>query len=157
MLRSGAGLTLVLGDPRIVMPLELLMATFCVLVLSANKLRFIKEPAVIFIVAGMLAGIPAGAYVLANFEAGLLKKVLGVAVILFGLHIFSEARRNREPKTWDSIGRGGGIAVAVVVGLLSGVAGGMFGTSGPPLVIYVDHFAKDKSAFRAQLLVLFLQ
>ena len=41
-------------------------------------------------------------------------------------------------------------------GIFSGVAGGMFGTSGPPLVIYVDHFAEDKSAFRAQLLVLFV-
>ena len=149
-------LTLVLGDPHLVIPLELLMATFCVMVLSANKLRFIKEPAVIFIVIGMFAGIPVGAYVLANFEAGLLKKILGAVVILFGAHIYLEASRDRDPKTWDSIGRSGGIIVAIVVGVLSGIAGGMFGTSGPPLVIYVDHFAKDKSAFRAQLLVLFL-
>jgi len=148
-------LTLVL-PLKLVVPLELLMATFCVMVLSANKLRFIREPAVIFIVVGMVAGILVGAYALANFEAGLLKKILGAVVILFGAHIYLEASRDRDPKTWDSIGRTGGIIVAIVVGVLSGVAGGMFGTSGPPLVIYVDHFAKDKSAFRAQLLVLFL-
>jgi len=43
-----------------------------------------------------------------------------------------------------------------VVGILSGIGGGVFGTSGPPLVVYVDHFAENKSVFRAQLLILFL-
>ena len=148
-------LTLVLPLKSVV-PLELLLATFCVIVLSANKLRFFKEPAVIFIFAGMVAGIFVGAHLLANFEAGLLKKILGAAVVLFAFHIYLRSGRERAPNPREGVGRIAGNTVALAVGALSGILGGMFGTSGPPLVVYVDYFAKDKSAFRAQLVVLFL-
>jgi len=139
-----------------VIPMEVLLASFCVLVLSANKLRLIKEPGVIFIFTGMAIGIFAGVYLLENFESGLLKKILGFVVIVFAVHMFMGAGRERNPQAGAAVGRGVGRIVAFVVGVLSGVAGGMFGTSGPPLVVYVDHFAKDKTAFRAQLVVLFL-
>jgi len=46
--------------------------------------------------------------------------------------------------------------IGFVAGIFSGILGGLFGTSGPPLVIYVHHFAEDKTAFRAQLLILFV-
>lgn len=148
-------MTLVLPLKSIV-PMEVLLASFCVVILSANKLRLIKEPGVIFIFAGMATGIFVGVHLLAKVDAGLLKKILGFVVIVFAIHMFMGAGRERNPQAGEAVGRGVGRIVAFVVGVLSGVAGGMFGTSGPPLVVYVDHFAKDKTAFRAQLVVLFL-
>ncbi len=148
-------LALVMGLKTVV-PLELLLATFCVIVLSANKLRFFKDPTVVVISVGMAAGIVVGTHLLANFESGLLKKLLGGAVILFALHIFSRSNRERVSRSRKHGGRIVGTIVALVAGLLSGITGGLFGTSGPPLVIYVDHFAEDKTEFRAQLLVLFV-
>ena len=142
-------------DLKLVVPLELLLALFCVTILSAKNMRFIKEPAVIYLFLGMMAGTVVGAWLLDNLEAGLLKKILGVLIVLFAFHIYRRSGREREPRTREG-GRIVGAAIALFVGLLSGVAGGMFGTSGPPLVVYVDHFAKDKSAFRAQLVVLFM-
>jgi uncharacterized membrane protein YfcA len=143
-------------DLKSVVPLEVVLALFCMTVLSVKNFRRLKEPAVIYLFIGMVVGIVVGAWVLDNLEAGVLKKILGAVVILFAVHIYKSAGREREPKTWDGGGRVFGAVVAVVVGMLSGVAGGMFGTSGPPLVVYVDHFAKDKTAFRAQLVVLIL-
>jgi uncharacterized membrane protein YfcA len=148
-------LTLLL-DLKTVVPLELLLVTFCLIILSANKLRFAKEPAVIYIFVGMVAGLLVGVHLLANFETGLLKKALGAFVILFAFHIFSRGDRERAPKPGEGVGQIAGVVVALVVGVLSGIAGGLFGTSGPPLVVYVDHFAKDKTEFRAQLIILFL-
>ncbi len=95
------------------------------------------------------------AWLLDSLEAGLLKKILGILIVLFAVHIYRRSGREREPRTREG-GRIVGAAIALFVGVLSGIAGGMFGTSGPPLVVYVDHFAKDKSAFRAQLVVLFM-
>ncbi len=148
-------LTLVL-DLKFVVPLVLLMSLFSVVVLSANKLRFFREPTIVFIFIGTMAGLMVGTYSLANFDTSVLKKILGIVVALFALHIFLRARREREPERREGLGPATGIPVALFVGILSGLAGGLFGTSGPPLVIYVDYFAKDKSSFRAQLLVLFV-
>ncbi len=142
-------------DLKLVVPLELLLALFCVTILSAKNMRFIKEPAVIYLFLGMMAGTVVGAWLLNNLETGLLKKILGILIVLFAVHIYRRSGREREPRTREG-GRIVGAAIALFVGLLSGIAGGMFGTSGPPLVVYVDHFAKDKSAFRAQLVVLFM-
>lgn len=143
-------------DLKLVVPLELLLALFCVTVLSARNMRFIKEPAVVYLFLGMLAGTVVGAWLLDNLETGLLKKILGMVIVLFAIHIYMRAGRERDPQPREGVGRILGAAIALFVGLLSGIAGGMFGTSGPPLVVYVDHFAKDKSAFRAQLVVLFM-
>ncbi|GAB4354385.1 MAG: sulfite exporter TauE/SafE family protein [Candidatus Abyssubacteria bacterium] len=143
-------------DVKFGVPLVLLLAFFSVIILTLNKLRFLREPTVLIILVGMILGITGGAHLLANFETSLLKRLLGVVVILFGLHIFIRSRRERDPKHYDAVPSPVRMVTAFVVGVFSGVAGGLFGTSGPPLVVYVDHFAKDKTAFRAQLLVLFL-
>jgi uncharacterized membrane protein YfcA len=143
-------------DVKSVVPLEVVLALFCLTILSIKNLQRLREPAVIYLFVGMVAGIAAGAWALDNLDAGVLKKILGCAVILFAVHIFKNAGRERELKNWDSGGRVFGAVIATLVGVVSGVAGGMFGTSGPPLVVYVDHFAKDKTAFRAQIVVLIL-
>jgi uncharacterized membrane protein YfcA len=147
-------------DTRFVVPLESLMATFCVTVLSINNWRLVKDPKIIIamlvISAGMVVGIPIGANILANFETVFLKRVLGVVVIIFAFHIFTRQHEEKALRRVEGKKRLLGTMFAFVVGIFSGIGGGMFGTSGPPLVVYVDHFAENKSVFRAQLLLLFL-
>ncbi|RJP74141.1 MAG: sulfite exporter TauE/SafE family protein [Candidatus Abyssobacteria bacterium SURF_17] len=143
-------------DIKFGVPLVLLVAFFSVVVLSVNKLRFFRERIIYFIFIGMVIGIFVGTYFLANFKTDLLKKLLGLVIILFSLHIFLRARYERVQHRRKMTSGKVGMVIATLVGILSGVAGGMFGTSGPPLVVYVDYFAENKSAFRAQLLVLFV-
>ena len=64
----------------------------------------------------------------ANFEGRLLKKVLGGMLVLYGL--FS-LRGN------DSVKVEGTKKNGILAGLASGVLGGLFGTGGPPVVIYL--------------------
>jgi len=143
-------------DVKFAVPLELLLSSFCLVVLSLNKLKFLKGASVYLILGGMLAGLGIGAHALAHFEVGFLKKALGVVVVLFAMNIFLRARGERKAGHAASPGGSIKVVAALPVGLLAGLAGGVFGTSGPPLVVYMDYFADDKSAFRAQLLVLFL-
>lgn len=143
-------------DIKFVVPLILLIAFFSVLVLSANKLRFFRDPKIFVIFFGMIAGIIVGTELLANFDTAILKKALGVAIIPFAIHIFLRAYYQRAPEPPKNLGGIGGNILALVVGLMSGIAGGVFGTAGPPLVVYIDRFAEDKSDFRSQLLVLFV-
>ncbi len=141
---------------KFVVPLILLIAFFSVLVLSANKLRFFKDPKIFVIFFGMIVGIVVGTELLASFDTAILKKTLGVAVILFAIHILLRARDKKSPEPRKSMGGVGGNILALFVGLMSGIAGGVFGTAGPPLVVYIDRFAADKGDFRSQLLVLFV-
>jgi len=147
-------------DLKFVVPLALLMAFFCVAVLSANKLRFFKERALIItmgiVYLGMMVGIELGTRALAEFDTAILKRVLGAVVILFALHMFLRVRREENGPPRSGLKRLLGMLVAFLVGICSGIGGGLFGTSGPPLVVYVDHFAENKSAFRAHLLMLFV-
>lgn len=143
-------------DIKFVVPLILLVAFFSVLVLSANKLRFFRNPKIFVIFFGMIAGIIVGTELLANFDTAILKKALGVTIILFAIHIFSKTRAKKAPEPRKSMGGIRGNILALVVGVLSGIAGGVFGTAGPPLVVYIDRFAENKGEFRSQLLVLFV-
>ncbi len=147
-------------DLKFVVPLELLLATFSVIVLSVNKLRFVKDRriigAILLIFVGTVVGIAIGVHILANFDPRILKKVLGVVVLLFAVHIFFRKREENNQTQQGGGSRIVRISAPLVVGLFSGVAGGLFGTSGPPLVIYVDHFAENKSAFRALMLAIFV-
>ncbi len=143
-------------DIKFTVPLVLLLSFFSVLVLSANKLRFFRESSIYFIFAGMVVGISLGTHFLANFDTALLKRLLGISVVLFAAHIFFRTRPEKVATAREVDGNARFGVVALVVGLFSGLAGGLFGTSGPPLVIYVDYFAKNKTAFRSQLLVIIL-
>ncbi len=136
--------------------MALLAAFFSVVVLSINKIRFFKDPTIFLIFFGMMAGMVVGTHVLANFDTRILKRILGIVVLLFAVHIFIRERDEGTPERSRGNGHFVGVAIPIVVGVFAGLAGGLFGTCGPPVVIYVDHFAKDKTAFRAQILVLFV-
>ena len=136
-------------DLKFAVPLVLLAGFFSVIVLSINKLEFFfKEPTIIMVFIGMTAGTVVGTHILAHFETGLLKRLLGVIVALFAVHVFFHVRTQTATRHRGFIG--------LIAGICSGIAGGIFGTSGPPLVVYLNHFAEDRSSFRSQILVLFL-
>jgi uncharacterized membrane protein YfcA len=135
-------------DLKFVVPLVLLAGFFSVIVLSINKLQFFKEPTIIMVFIGMTAGTVVGTHILVHFETGLLKRILGMAVALFAVHVFFHAREQTATRHRGLIG--------LIAGIFSGIAGGIFGTSGPPLVVYLNHFCEDKTSFRSQILVLFL-
>lgn len=149
-------LLLLVLDLKFAVPSVLLAGFFSVVVLSSNKLRFFKEPTVILVAVAMALGTVIGTYILKNSGTGSLKgldtnvlrKILGGIIIIFAFHVLFHVRQHKMSRFRGPIGS--------VAGILSGILGGIFGTSGPPLVIYTHHFAEDKSAFRAQLLILFV-
>ncbi|RJP24028.1 MAG: sulfite exporter TauE/SafE family protein [Candidatus Abyssobacteria bacterium SURF_5] len=149
-------LLLLVLDLKFAVPSVLLAGFFSVVVLSANKLRFFREKTILVVAVAMAVGTVFGTYILkysgtgalSFLDTSLLRKILGVIIILFALHILLRVRQHEAPRFRGPIG--------FVAGILSGILGGLFGTSGPPLVVYVHHFAENKSAFRSQLLILFL-
>ena len=110
-----------------------------------------------FIVAGRYAKtirflpvlIPTIAYFILSFlvlnfaaDAGteFLKKVLGGVMVVFCLFFLFLQNRIRIPAN---------TATGLVCGSLSGAMGGLFSTSGPPMVVYYLSACKDNAAYLA--------
>ena len=112
-----------------------------------------------WLVPGMAVGLWLGTRVLVTTDVSLLKRFLGLVVVAVGLYFILEHRtrqgdqnptRNEErllPRApW----------ISLPVGLLSGVLGAMFGTGGPPVIIFLRASRLDKAAFRSTILMYFL-
>jgi hypothetical protein len=100
---------------------------------------------VIFI--GVAAGIPVGTFLLRWGEARILLVALGMFLVVVGsIFLATQAPRSREIQSW----------IAAPIGLVSGVLTGLFGTGGPPLILYYQLSGVDKAAFRGNLMAIFL-
>ncbi|RKZ17393.1 hypothetical protein DRQ50_05055 [bacterium] len=97
---------------------------------------------------GVGLGIPLGTFFLRGWDLSLVLTALGwflVAVGVLFLRLPSRERRRRPP-TW----------LAAPTGLVSGTLTGLFGTGGPPVIIWYHLLGVGKTAFRANLMTVFL-
>lgn len=95
--------------------------------------------------AGLL-GVTAGTWLLVSLPTAPLLIALGSVVILFALRNLAlpDGQRRRISALW-----------AAPAGLTGGTVSGLFGTGGPPYVIYLSHRLNDKGVLRATFSALF--
>jgi uncharacterized protein len=95
--------------------------------------------------AAAVAGVPVGILVVANARESLVKVVLGVILIGYGLYgVTRPSPRRPCSARW-----------AYLAGFMSGSLGGAYNTSGPPLAVYGALRQWPKDEFRAGLQSLF--
>ncbi len=93
-----------------------------------------------------LAGVILGTTLLVSLPASVLLTVLGLFILAFALRSLLVRPRFFSPASpyW-----------AYPAALIGGSVGALFGTGGPPYVIYLSHRIPEKSALRATLSGLF--
>ena len=102
---------------------------------------------VLVIFVGVAIGTPLGTSLLRWGDPRFLLIVLGVFLVAVGaVFLFIRDTRERQMSRW----------VAGPVGVISGVLTGLFGTGGPPLILYYQLQGVDKAAFRGNLMAIFL-
>jgi hypothetical protein len=141
------GLALIVADLRDVVVLLLLVSLPAELSVVVASRRRIRWRAAAVLGAGIVAGIPLGTAILRRGEPSFLLSLLGATLVGVGL-IFLVLPRERHVRwpVWSE----------PPLGLLSGTLTGLFGTGGPPLIVYYHLAGWDKAAFRGQLMALFL-
>ena len=93
-----------------------------------------------------LIGACLGAFALLKLPAAPVLLTLGAFTMFFGFrNIFGVSSEKPISAAW-----------ALPTGLVGGGAGALFGTSGPPYIIYLTHRLKDKTAVRATFSWLFV-
>jgi len=96
---------------------------------------------------GVLVGVPIGTWVLKTGSPEVVLTSLGVFLLLVSAAFLR--LRDGTQVAWPGW-------TAPPVGLVSGVLTGLFGTGGPPLIVYYHLSGLSKSAFRGNLMTLFL-
>jgi hypothetical protein len=131
---------------QFVVPLCLMLDFSASLVLSRHGRRQVRWDEIRPLLPFTVIGIVLGALLLLNLPREPLLTSLGLFVMLFGLrYVFNIHGDRIVSRLW-----------AMPAGLLGGMIGALFGTGGPPYVIYLTHRLRDKSELRATFSGLFL-
>ena len=140
-------LALLLPELRDAVVLLLLVNLPAELYVVRSSWSQIQWRGVLVLFAGVSVGIPIGAALLRWGEPRILLTALGLCLVAAGAVSLAKPRleRGRHPR-W----------APPPVGLLSGVLAGLFGTGGPPLILYYRLVGVDKAVFRGNLMAIFL-
>jgi uncharacterized membrane protein YfcA len=129
-----------------VVPLILVLDLSAPLLMTRNARADVKWQEIIPLLPTSLIGIVIGVSLLVSLPREPLLTGLALFVILFGLRYLLDIHGDRlVSKIWS-----------IPTGLIGGLIGALFGTGGPPYVIYLAHRISEKSQLRATFSGLFM-
>lgn len=129
-----------------VVPLILVLDLSASLLMTRNARADVKWQEIIPLLPSSLIGIVIGVSLLVSLPREPLLTGLALFVILFGLRYLLNIHGDRlVSKIWS-----------IPTGLIGGLIGALFGTGGPPYVIYLAHRISEKSQLRATFSGLFM-
>jgi uncharacterized membrane protein YfcA len=129
----------------LVVPLLLLLDFSASTIMSGFALRQARWREIAWLIPFGIVGVQLGTHLLVNLPQTPMLVALGVFVLLFGLRSLFNLHGSK------TISRLWGVPAA----LTGGAVGALFGTGGPPYVIYLSHRIHDKTALRATFSALF--
>ncbi|MEO1766864.1 sulfite exporter TauE/SafE family protein [Thiobacter aerophilum] len=129
-----------------VVPFMLLMDFTASAILGRANRHLVRWQELMPLAPGSVVGVVFGASLLLTLDRQVLLTSLGLLVMLFSLRNLLDLHGGRPiSRLW-----------ALPASFVGGTVSALFGTGGPPYVIYLSHRLRDKSAFRATTSVLFL-
>ena len=131
---------------RNISPVELLLGYPSNAIIAFRERRAIDKKLCLSLSALVVLGSVPGMLLLKNADTGAVKLLFGAVIVLVGAEMLL---RELKPKKMKE-----SRAILTAVGLLSGLLCGLYGV-GALLGAYIGRVAKDASAFRANICVVF--
>ena len=131
---------------QFVVPFVLILDFSASVALSGHTHKQVQWQEVMPLLPFTVIGVILGVVLLIQLPKEPLLTGLGIFVIIFGLRNVLNLHGSRIISRWWT----------VPTGLTGGMVGALFGTGGPPYVIYLSHRLSDKSEIRATFSGLFL-
>lgn len=130
---------------KFVVPLILLLDFTASLVIGGFNWQRVRWREVLILIPFGVVGVLAGTHLLVNMPQTPMLVVLALFVFLFALKSLLNLHGDKPiSQLW-----------AVPAALTGGTVGALFGTGGPPYVIYLSHRIRDKSDLRATFAAVF--
>ncbi len=133
-------------DMRQATPVCCILAVVLNAVLTSRLRIHVQGRGLVLLLAASLPGMAMGAWVLGNVSTGLLKTLLGLAVLTY---VWRACHGGRP---LGRAGRGYGIAA----GFLAGCLGAAIGVNGPPVVAWASRQGWSRDALRGTMTGYFL-
>ncbi len=126
-------------------PVILLLDFTASLVIGGVNRQQVRWREVLILIVPSVIGVVIGTHLLVNLAQAPMLIALAIFVFLFAIKSLLNLPGDKPvSQAW-----------AIPAALTGGTVGGLFGTGGPPYVIYLSHRIHDKSALRATLSALF--
>ncbi|MDT8451821.1 MAG: sulfite exporter TauE/SafE family protein [Gammaproteobacteria bacterium] len=129
-----------------VVPMVLVLDFVASVVLSRHTRLQVRWDEIQFLIPASIIGILLGTFLLVNLPREPLLVALALFVIIFGLRYVFNVHGEKPISRWWSL----------PTGLIGGLIGALFGTGGPPYVVYLSHRLHDKTQLRGTLSGLFM-
>jgi len=128
-------------SPKTVVPMLLFYSIVINLTVIATCWKSFSIKSIWMLLAGAVLGLPLGTYLLLILDDVILRKGIGVFVVIFSLILLSGKRwiLKREKTT------------QLIIGFFSGIFSGSVGISGPPIILFLSNKGVGKDEFRANL------
>ncbi len=133
-------------SPKTVIPMILLVSVIINISVLYNSRKSLNFKLILPIFIFSMIGVPIGAKLLLILPDYVLKIVIGIFILLFGILFFFNVRFKVKH---EKITR-------VIIGFFSGLLNGSITMSGPPIIIFLANEQKGKMHFRAHLASFFL-
>ena len=134
-------LLLVLNIQSAVAFMSIFSLLFCVSLFFTNW-KFMDKKILLELSAGILAGTAFGVYLLRYGNPVILKKVLGIFIILYVIYFY--AVKGKEIKIPQYVG--------ILFGFIGGIFSGMFSSGSPLFMTYTSNALKQKEIVRATII-----
>jgi uncharacterized membrane protein YfcA len=128
-----------------VVPLILLLDFTASLVMGGLDLKRVQWKEVGMLIPFSIIGVVVGTHLLVNLPVMPMLLTLAAFVLVFAVRSLLNMKGEKPVAHWW----------AIPAALTGGTIGGLFGTGGPPYVIYLNHRIHDKSLLRATFSALF--
>lgn len=129
-----------------VVPLVLILDFTASVVMGGFDLKRVQWKELVWLIPFSIMGVIIGAKLLVNLPAMPMLIALSLFVFVFAVRILLNTKSEKPiSQIW-----------AVPAALVGGTVGSLFGTGGPPYIIYLNHRIHDKRLLRATFSALFV-
>lgn len=128
-----------------VVPLILLLDFTASLVMGGLDLQRVQWREVGMLIPFSLIGVIVGTQLLVNLPLTPMLLILAAFIAVFAIRSLLNLKGEKPVSAWW----------AIPASFTGGTVGGLFGTGGPPYVIYLNHRIQDKTLLRATFSALF--
>lgn len=122
-------------------PLMAMLALVMAAMILLKNLKTVRWDFSLRLILPALAGIPLGLYYLTQIDERIVNAVLAAFIIIFSTARLVKTTAQINPPGW----------VTAAVGFVSGVLGGAYNTSGPPVIMLLSAKGLSPQVFRSTL------
>lgn len=139
---------LLLFDIKYLLPITAVIMFLADLYLIYHFRKDFHKGSIFILLISAVVGVIIGTYLLNILDSNIIKILLAIFIILFSLRLLFFENTKKGKLFKKSLG--------VISGFLGGLIDAIFGTGGPPVIMYLSYIGMNKSAFRATCTITFL-